>query len=180
MNQTTAANARTGYVMPPEWRNTFLIARSAIARDDLAAALPILEELASALPEDLEVKLYARWVHDRLAPDGEQSGEGEEEPLDVLAGRALEQRKSRALPLTILGHAALRRGEHIIARRLFRAAIQADPMLVDAERGLAIAERRAAMAAHETRSHATSLALAVAAAASFFALLAQGTSVVMH
>jgi hypothetical protein len=180
MNEPIADNIPTPYVMPRHWRQTFAVARSAIARDDLAAALPILEEIASALPDDLEVKLYARWVHERLAPEGDEPDAEHEEPLSSLAERVLTQRKSLALPLAILAHAALRRGEPIIARALFRAAIQADPMLLDAERGLAIAERRAAIAAHESRSHATYVALALAAAAGFFALLSQNADLVMR
>jgi hypothetical protein len=187
MTEPIAEEISRHYVMPREWRHTFAVARSAIARDDLAAALPILEEIATALPDDLEVKLYARWVHDRLAKGGATSDEvehkqeeEEDESLDQLAGRALAQRKALALPLAILGHAALRRGEAIIARALFRAAIQADPLLLDAERGLAIAERRAACAAHESRAHLTYVALALAAAAGFFAFLSQNADIVMR
>jgi hypothetical protein len=177
MTENIAENPTPRYVMPREWRHMFAIARAAISRDDLTAASPLLDELASALPEDLEVQLYARWVHDRLAPDGEAA---DRESLDALAGRALAQHKSLALPLSILGHSAIRRGESIIARRLFRAAIKADPTLLDARRGLTLAERHGGIATHGLRAHRVLVALAVALAAAvgLFAMLSHAADVV--
>jgi hypothetical protein len=46
-----------------------------------------------------------------------------------------------ALPLCILDHTALHRGELRTARRLFRRAIDADPTLVDARRSERITEQ---------------------------------------
>lgn len=128
-------------IVPLPWRRSFARARAALSDDDVATARPLLDELASALPDNLEVQLYAAWARARLA---ESLTDREREALEALARRALGGHQSLALPLCILGHAAVRRGELGGAKSLFRHAAKADPALVDARRGLQMVERRLA------------------------------------
>jgi Flp pilus assembly protein TadD len=66
----------------------------------------------------------------------------ERDALEALARRVLGDQQSLALPLCILGHAAVRRGDLRGAKRLFRRAAEVDPALVDALQGLQTVERR--------------------------------------
>jgi hypothetical protein len=134
------------------WRRDFATARAALARDDVATARPILDELASARPDDPEIRLCVAWTRGRLAA---VQTEDDRKALEALARRVLGEGQLLALPLCILGHAALRQGDLRVARRQFRRAADADPTLIDARRGARIAEDRLARrAAGSIRSDA--------------------------
>jgi hypothetical protein len=119
--------------------------QKALARDDLDAALPLARDLVSARPDDLEAQLYAAWV--RARHDGKATT-----AVADLATRALAERASLALPLCVLGHAALGRGDTHAAKMLFRRAADAEPASIDARRGLMLAQRRIG---HGERTNAT-------------------------
>jgi hypothetical protein len=131
-------DAAIGSIVPPSWKTSFTTARAALCSDDVTTARPLLDKLASAVPEDLEVRLYAAWARARLA---DSVTDAERDALEALARRTLGGGHSLALPLCILGHGAARRGELHTARALFRRACAADPELVDARRGLQRVER---------------------------------------
>lgn len=128
-----------GSIVPLKWRRSFVKARMALSYDDIATARPLLEEIAEALPDNVEVRLYAAWARARLA---ESMSDRDREQLESLARQALGARQSLALPLCILAHAAVRRGELRVARSLFRRAADTDPALVDARRGFRMVEQR--------------------------------------
>ena len=128
-----------GSVLPLRRRHEFMRAREAFCHDDMTTATALLDPIASALPDDVEVRLYAMWARTRLATTMTKR---DYDVLVQLARDALGSRHSLALPLCILGHAALRRGELRVAGRLFRRAAEADPALIDARRGLVTVERR--------------------------------------
>lgn len=119
------------------WRRV----RATLVREDLATELPCIELVAAAHPNDLEAQLYAAWTRAHVVGDV-TPGE-----LEALARRVLDKHAALALPLTILGFAELRRGDAGAARRLFRRAIDADASLLEAVRGMRVAERRLASAA---------------------------------
>lgn len=129
--------------VPSVWRHAFVTARAALARDDVATAQAIFDDLASARPDDLEIRLYTAWIRARLA---RRQTEDARNALEALARRVLGDGHLVALPLCILGHTALHRGELRTARRLFRRAIDADPTLVDARRGERLTAERLAQA----------------------------------
>ncbi len=152
-----------GAAASARWRRTFATARAALCRDDLATTLPLFEGMAVAFPRDLEVRLHAAWSRARLAG-------GDVATLEPLAREALARGEALALPLCVLGHVALKREQLHVARTLFRRASKADPALLDAQRGLRIAERRVAHASLLRRARigcelaALGLAVALAAA----------------
>jgi len=113
--------------------SAFATARRAVSTDDLVHALPLLERLSNAEPDNAELRLYTVWTRHRLdeAADATRLAE-----IEVLARAVLASRASLALPLCILAHCAARRRELLVARTLFRHAAMADPSLVDARRGL--------------------------------------------
>jgi Flp pilus assembly protein TadD len=108
-------------------------------REELAEVCEDLDRFVASTPGDLEARLYAAWVRGRMLVS---PGPTHREELEELARAALGGHCSLALPLCVLGHAALRRGELHGARRLLRRAVDADPTLLDARRGLAIVQRR--------------------------------------
>jgi len=114
---------------------TFASARAALFADDAETARIAFARLLEESPDDLDIKLHEAWARARL-------GEELDEAIEDLALRALTTGKSLGLPLCILGHAALRRGELHVARSLFRRACEAAPSLVDAARGKRLAEER--------------------------------------
>ena len=134
--------------VPHRWRHTFLAARTALCSDDIATAKPLFDELANALPDNAEVRLYAAWARARLA---DAIDDHDREELEHLARQLLGNADTFALPLCILAHAAVRRGELRAARRLFRRAAQIDDALIDARRGVRLVERV------ETKSRAPSI-----------------------
>jgi len=111
----------------------FAIARRAVCNDDLATALPVLERLSVAEPENTELRLYTAWARHRLDATADDAALAE---IEALARAVLAAHASLALPLCILAHGAARRRELRVARGLFRHAAEADPSLVDARRGL--------------------------------------------
>lgn len=116
------------------WRRV----RATLVRDDLADAVASVDAIAAEDPGDPEARLYSAWTHVRLA-DGDPSVD-----LDTLAREAFVARAALALPLCILGHAALRRGDLLAARSSFRHAVEADASILEAVRGLRITEHRLA------------------------------------
>lgn len=125
-------------IPPPSRRRAFLVARAAIARDDLATARPIVDGLMAERPGDLEVRLYAAWLHAQMsAPSPEELS-----ALEGLALHVLGECQALALPLCALGDASLRRNEPRAAGRLYRRALEADPLLLHARRGQKLAEDR--------------------------------------
>ena len=136
MNEIDASlGPREGFsrVVPAEWRQAFLSGRKAFCFDDLAGAQPIFDKLERALPGNIEIRLYAAWTRARL---GGALSADHLARIVALAREALGLGGALALPLCILAHAALRRHEYSVARRLFRRAADADPALIDARRGV--------------------------------------------
>lgn len=132
--------------LPLPLRRSLLDARNALAHDDVAIASHLFDELAAAVPTDIEVKLYAAWARARLASS---VTEAERDALHALAREALGTHASLALPLNVLAHAALQRGELVVARRLFRRAAEADPSLIDARRGSRLVAQRLEKRTHD-------------------------------
>ncbi len=129
-------------LIPAPLRPAFVEARSALCIDDVATAKPLLEKIADELPENIDVKIHLAWASAQLK--GAAITADDRKELEGLALEALQSRRALALPLCILGHAALQRGELRLARRLFRRSVDADPALLDAQRGARLAERRLA------------------------------------
>jgi hypothetical protein len=127
------------FTIPPSpWRRSFLLARAALARDDWSVAHGILDRLAAERPEDLEVKLYAAWLEAKTTPPTPEALQ----TLEDLALRVLVECQALAVPLCVLGDAALRRSELRTAGRLYRRALEVDPGLLDARRGCKVVEER--------------------------------------
>lgn len=131
--------ARASVSLPPSYRPTFANARAALCADDLETAGRLFDEVAAALPNNVEVRLYAAWVHARLSPC---ATDDEREQVEELARRALSSHDSLALPLCVLAHSAVRRHDFRVARRLFQRAADADPSFVDARRGIRMMDLR--------------------------------------
>lgn len=163
------------FAIPREWRKQLAFAEAALDRDEVSVARPMLERLASLLPDNHEARLYAWWARAR---DARYVTDQERAALEDLARRTLAAHQTRALPLCVLAHAALRRGEVPQACRLFRRAADANPGLLDAKRGVMIAERRLA---HE-RAHAThkSSLTSHAVVVTIVVALASATAAVFH
>lgn len=136
----------------------FSVARRAVCNDDLAAALPVLERLSVAEPDNCELRLYTVWTRHRLDADADSARLA---AIEELARAVLAARASLALPLCILGHCAARRRELRVARGLFRHAAEADPSLVDARRGLRAVEQALARPPGSRASLATTIGMAL-------------------
>ncbi len=158
--------------VPLAHRASFVKARTAFCHDDMATARPLFEAIARALPYNVEIRLYAACARARLA---ESLSEREREELERLAREALGARQALALPLCILAQAAFRRGELRVARRLFRRATEADPVLVDARRGLRRVEQRL----RHGRGHDNAFFAATARFAVAFALVMVGIAAIV-
>lgn len=118
--------------LPKAWRGTFLAASAAMCSDDIATARTLFEQIEVVFPENVQVRLYATWARARMA---ESLSDADFVELEGLARRNLGEHAAFALPLCVLAHAAARRGEVRMARRLFARAAEAEPSLVDARRG---------------------------------------------
>lgn len=106
----------------------FRTACAAMSNGDIAAARTLFERIAAAFPRNVQVRLYAMWARARMAASVSDADFVE---LEDLARRNLGEHAPFALPLCVLAHAAARRGEQRIARRLFARAAEAEPSLVD-------------------------------------------------
>lgn len=155
--------------MNTERHQTLTVARRALFSDDVATAAPLLDAVVATAPDDVELRLSAAWAHARLGEDAERSR------AEHLARLALADGRPPALALDVLAHAALRRGDLRAARALFRRSAEADPLLVDARRGLRLVEGRLSRAATDRRARRIASRwayAAVAAVGSVTALLA--------
>lgn len=121
------------------------VAQRALFADDVAAAAPLLDAIVAESPDDVELRLATAWAHARLGEDTSVVR------AEHLARRALAEGGAPALALDVLAHAALRRGDLRTARALFRRSAEADPLLVDARRGLRLVQARLARAAKGRR-----------------------------
>ena len=132
--------------LPLPWRSTFLTACTALCNDDITTARPLFERLEALFPKNVEVRLHAAWARARLA---EVVCESDYAELERLARVNLGRSRASALPLCVLAHVAVRRGELRVARRLFARAADAEPSLVDARRGARRLQKRLGQAGAE-------------------------------
>lgn len=146
-------------IVPPPFKERFKTARAQLCHDDVAAALPLLEEIERALPDNEEVHLYASWARARSA---EHLSDRDQQALEVAAKHALASHVALGLPLCILGYAALRRDDLHVASRLFAHAADAEPSLVDARRGARLVEQRLAHPARVDERNMLSIQMALA------------------
>jgi hypothetical protein len=122
--------AMIGTTVPASFRATFVKARSALCHDDIATARPLFEQMAAALPANVEVRLYAAWARARAAES--RSDRDREDLVDVAAALDAPVREAGSLGV---GVGAIRRlafevdfdvclgeGTHIEARIFDRTA----------------------------------------------------------